>query len=302
MPALVTSAFRHLPYSRAHPSSVCQVGVVFKEVFDAGEVKREEVFVTSKLWNSEHAPADVKAAVLQTLAELQLEYLDLYVMHWPQAFEKVAGTNRSFPKNEDGSMKYDTTSTHAMTWAAMEALVDEGLVKAIGLSNFNSKQMAVVWEGARIKPANLQVEVHPYFSQEPLIAAARRLGMTVTAYSPLGTGAEIDGNTIPTHPKLAEVGEKYGKSAAQVAIAWQIQRGVIVIPKSVTESRIKQNADVFFRLSDEDMATVNGLNQTKRCGWGGPMVDRGGVMRPRDEAHAEYPFAQGGADIYEPML
>ena len=132
-------------------------------------------------------------AVQKTLADLRLEYLDMYLIHWPQNFAKEgAEGNCSFPRNEDGSIRYDMETTTMETWTAMEGLVEAGLVKAIGLSNFNSKQITEILEKGKVKPANLQVEVHPYFSQEPLVAFCKDKGIAVTAYSPLGTGAEID--------------------------------------------------------------------------------------------------------------
>ena len=178
------------------------------------------------------------------------------------------------------------------TWTAMEDLVAKGLVKAIGLSNFNSKQIAEICEKGKIKPAVLQVENHPYFSQEPLLKFCKENGgIVMTAYSPLGSGATLDGFTVPANPTLGEIGKKYGKSAAQVAICWQKQRGVVVIPKSVTEARIRANCAVNFTLSDEDMAAIGALNKNNRIGFGGPKVDRGEAgLRPRDEAHPNYPF------------
>lgn len=237
-----------------------EIGKVFAEVFgEGGAVKREDVFVTSKLWNSEHAPENVKPACVQTLKDLQLEYLDLYLIHWPQNFEKVEGTHKAFPRNEDGSIRYDMETTSAQTWAAMEALVAEGLVKAIGLSNFNSGQIEAIIEAGTIRPAVLQVEIHPYFSQEPLVAFCKERGIVPTAYSPLGTGQAINGQTVVGNETLAEVGATYGKSSAQVAIAWLAQRGIVVIPKSVTAARIAQNREVGFVLSvSEPDATCYG--------------------------------------------
>ena len=153
------SGYKHIDCAACYGNED-EIGTVFNEVFSAGTVKREDVFVTSKLWNSEHAPADVLPAVQKTLADLQLEYLDLYLIHWPQNFAKE-GTpgNCSFPRNEDGSIRYDMDTKSIETWTAMEALVEAGLVKAIGLSNFNSVQITEILEKGKIVPANLQVEV-----------------------------------------------------------------------------------------------------------------------------------------------
>lgn len=201
------SGYKHIDCAACYGNEA-EIGAVFAEMF-AGPTKREDIFITSKLWNSEHAPADVKPAVLKTLADLQVEYLDLYLIHWPQNFEKTQGTTCSFPRNEDGSIRYDLDTKSEETWAAMEALVEEGLVKAIGLSNFNSVQISSIISSCKIKPAVLQVEIHPYFSQEPLVSFCKEQGIVVTAYSPLGTGAEIDGCTVVGNPTLAGIGEKY---------------------------------------------------------------------------------------------
>ena len=182
--------------------------------------------------------------------------------------------NRSFPKNEDGTMQYNTETSLVETWRAMEALVEKGMVKAIGLSNFTSSQITEIMSEGTIKPAVLQVESHPYFSNADLLGFCTKNGIVMTAYSPLGSGATLDGTIIPKNPTLAAVGEKHGKSAAQVAISWQVERGVVVIPKSVTEARIAMNLDVDMAWSAEDMAAVNALTTDIRIGFGGPLVDR----------------------------
>eukprot|EP01065_Artemidia_motanka_P024773 TRINITY_DN2967_c0_g2_i1.p1 TRINITY_DN2967_c0_g2~~TRINITY_DN2967_c0_g2_i1.p1 ORF type:complete len:344 (+),score=127.52 TRINITY_DN2967_c0_g2_i1:58-1032(+) len=289
--AAVEVGYRHIDCAAVYGNEA-EIGAVFADMFASGKVKREDLFVTSKLWNSEHRPENVESAVRTTLKDLQLEYLDLYLMHWPQQFEKVEGTNRGFPRNEDQSIRYDQVPL-AETWAAMEKLVEQGLVRAIGLSNFNSVQIKAIHEGAKIKPHVLQCESHPFFPNEPLFALARSLGIVCTAYSPLGSGAEIDGYTVANHPELKKVADRHGKSAAQVACAWQLQRGNVVIPKSVSKERIAQNFDVTFALSAEDMAAIAALDGGLRCGWGGPKVERDGKSVPRDLLHADYPFVEG---------
>lgn len=274
--------FLRQPPSLTPPPSLC---VAPQEVFDAGEIKREEVFVTSKLWNSEHDPAHVKAALQKTLEDLQLSYVDLYLIHWPQNWEHVDGANRSFPKNEDGSMKY-TDIPLLDTWKALEACVEEGLIKAIGLSNYNTKQIQEIIDGGKIAPAVLQVEVHPFHSQAPLVEWCQSKGIVVTAYSPLGSGAEIDGERVIDNAKLKEIGTKYDKSAAQLTCAWLVNRDIVVIPKSVKEARLKENFDVRFVISEEDMKEIDGINRDVRAGWGGPLIEG----KPRDIVHPNYPF------------
>ena len=157
------NGYRHIDCAAIYGNEA-EIGAVFAEAFASGLVKREDLFVTSKLWNSEHAPSDVRPALELSLKELRLDYLDLYLIHWPQCFAKESEGNRSIPKNEDGSIKYDLSTSSQETWSALEACVDAGLTRSIGLSNFNSEQIAGICEGARIKPAVLQVEIHPYFS------------------------------------------------------------------------------------------------------------------------------------------
>ena len=256
-----------------------------QEVFDAGEIKREDVFVTSKLWNSEHDPAHVKAALQKTLTDLQLAYVDLYLIHWPQNWEHVDGTNRGFPKNEDGTMKY-TDIPLLDTWKALEECVEEGLIKAIGLSNYNTEQIQGILDGGKIAPAVLQVEIHPFHSNAPIVEWCQAKGIVVTAYSPLGSGAEINGERVIDNAKLKEIAAKYDKSAAQLTCAWLVNRGIVVIPKSVKESRLKENFDVRFVVDEEDMKAIGEINGDVRAGWGGPLVEG----RPRDIVHPNYPF------------
>lgn len=277
--------YRHIDAAACYGNEA-EVGAAMKEVFtsEAGP-KREEVFVTSKLWNSEHDPAHVKDALKLTLKDLELEYLDLFLIHWPQCWEHEEGKNRAFPKNEDGSLKY--TETPLMdTWKALEECVEEGLCKAIGLSNFNSAQIQAILDGCKIEPAVLQVEIHPFFSQVPLVEWAQSKGIVVTAYSPLGSGVEIDGERVIDNGKLKEIAAKYDKSAAQLACAWLTNRNIVTIPKSVKEERLKQNFDIRFTISEEDMKAIGEINRDVRAGYGGPLVEG----KPRDIIHPHYPF------------
>jgi len=279
------AGYTHLDCASCYGNEA-EVGTAFAESI-AGGTKRADIFITSKLWNSEHA--HVKASVEASIRDLQCEYLDLYLIHWPQNWEHVDGQHVSFTKNEDGSMKY--TDVPLMdTWAALEACVDEGLIRSIGLSNFNEKQIQEIYDNGRIKPAMLQVEVHPFFQQDSTVKFAQDLGLTVTAYSPLGSGAVINGMRVIDHPELAAVGKKHDKSPAQVVTAWLLARGIVVIPKSVKQDRIKQNLDVMFTLDDEDMSKISALNADARSGWGGPQVERDGKMEARDISHPQYPF------------
>lgn len=289
--AALRHGYRHLDCAAVYGNEK-EVGNVLREMVSGvgkDQIPREELFVTSKLWNSEHDPANVKAALQQTLSDLQLEYLDLYLIHWPQGFEKVRGTHTGRPQWPNGSIRYDFVSSTLSTWRALEGCVRDGLVRSLGLSNFNSKQIEALEQHAEIMPSVLQVESHPYFAQQRLVDFAHSRDIVVTAYSPLASGAKSSsGYTVPHHPVLARVGAKYGATAAQVAIAWQVARNVSVIPKSVSEARIVQNLEAAaIPLVQADVEVIDDLDEGLRIGWGGPK-QKG--QPPRDAIHPSYPF------------
>ncbi|XP_069794887.1 aldo-keto reductase family 1 member A1-B isoform X2 [Narcine bancroftii] len=281
--------YRHLDCAAVY-NNEAEIGDLFKEIVgDDKMVKREELFVTSKLWNTEHHPEDVEPACRKSLEDLKLSYLDLYLIHWPYAFQKGGSP---FPTNPDGSMQYDYID-YKETWKTMEGLVEKGLVKAIGLSNFNSRQIDDVISAATIKPAVLQVECHPYLAQNELIRHCQKLGLIVTAYSPLGSSDRMW--KAPGEPVLLEdiniksIANKHGKSPAQVLLRWQVQRGVVAIPKSVNPVRIAQNLQVFdFVLTEDEMKMIASLDKNYRYIVPKIVVDNKSVFR--DAQHPHYPF------------
>ena len=247
-----------------------EIGQAFKKVFESGIRKREDVFITSKLWNSEHSKNDVKKACETTLKDLNLEYLDLYLMHWGMAIPH----NETSPRgrmteqlDEKGVLVTEKISIRE-TWEAMENLVEEGLVKAIGVANFTAPMLLDLLSYAKIKPAMDQIELHIYLQQPELVEFCKSNNLAVTAYSPLGSSGNYKEKGFPIlleDENIIKIARDHKKSPAQVLIRWGIQRGTVIIPKSVTPERIKENIEVFdFELSEAEMKIIAGLNRNLR--------------------------------------
>ncbi|XP_029295444.1 aldo-keto reductase family 1 member A1-A [Cottoperca gobio] len=287
--AALDCGYRHIDCAAAY-SNEQEVGEALSIRVGSGKaLRRDEVFITSKLWNTKHDQADVEEACRSSLAHLGLSYLDLYLIHWPMAFQRG---KELMPRREDGSVCYSDTH-YRETWAAMESLVDKGLVKAIGLSNFNARQTDDIISMARHAPVVNQVECHPYLSQADLLSHCRSVAVCVTAYSPLGSGdrpwASPDEPSLLQDPRLGAIAQRYQKTSAQVILRWHVQRGVVCIPKSVTPSRIQQNLQVFdFSLSEDDMKQIESFNCNER--FIVPTVERDGKRVWRDAEHPHFPF------------
>ncbi len=204
-------------------------------------IDRSELFITTKLWNNNHSYEKAKLAIDESLAKLELDYVDLYLIHWPNPAD----------------LRPDFATGNAESWRAMEEAVAEGKIKAIGVSNFHPHHIDALLKTAKIKPVVNQIFLNPSDMQPEIVSYCREKDILLEAYSPLGTGKifEVD--------SLKELAAKYNKTVAQVVLRWSLQHGFLPLPKSVTESRIKENIQVFdFELSKEDMETIDQLRGT----------------------------------------
>jgi len=273
----IDAGYRHIDCAFAYGNEA-EVGRALNEAISGGKVKREELFITSKLWNTYHKRERVGLCLDITLKALGLQYLDLYLIHWPLGYEEG---DEKFPKNEKGEVLVSDID-YLETYLGLEDLLKTSKVKSIGVSNFNSQQIDRILKEANVKPVVNQVECHPYLNQSKLIDFCRQRDIVVTAYSPLGSPdrpwAKPDDPSLLEEPKIKEIAKKYNKSSAQVLIRFQVERGVAVIPKSVTKDRIISNINVFdFKLTPEDLKAIESFDRGNEgriihLGWNGPIV------------------------------
>jgi diketogulonate reductase-like aldo/keto reductase len=235
--AALEAGFRELDAAERYRNEA-QVGDAMQEVFKAGKIKRQEVFIATKLWNNNHRPERVRPAFEASLEKLQLDYVDLYLIHTPFAFQP--GEEQD-PRDAKGNVIYDKGVTLLDTWRTLEGLVDEKKCKAIGLSDVSLEQVKEIFEAARIKPAVVHVESHPYLPQWDLLDYCSQNGIVLQAFAALGHSSEPK---LLEDPVIAGIAKRVAKTPAQVLLAWAIQRGTALLTTSKTPSRIKENYDV----------------------------------------------------------
>lgn len=237
--AALAAGYRHIDTASIYKNEA-GVGQGIRE----SGVPREEIFVTTKIWNNKRGYEKTRESVEKSLERLGLDYLDMVLIHWPAAPHRVENWEE----------------LNQSTWQALTDLYKEGKIRAIGVSNFKPHHLKALLE-AEVKPMVNQIELHPGMTQQETVDLCKEHGILLEAWSPLGCGRLLD------HPFLAELAAKYGKSVAQICIRWCLQKGFLPLPKSVTPSRILDNTKVFdFVLSDEDMAAMDAM---ENVGWSG---------------------------------
>ncbi|KAI8936242.1 hypothetical protein NX059_006666 [Plenodomus lindquistii] len=258
--AALKAGYRHIDTARIYGTEPAVGAAIAK----CG-IPRSEIFLTTKLWNNSHHPDDVEAALDASLKDLGTDYLDLYLMHWPSPF---ARGDSPFPKDDAGKVKPGDTD-YVQTYKAMEKCLASGKTRAIGISNFSKAELERLLKETDTVPAVHQIELHPYLQQHSFTEFHEQKGIHVTQYSPFGNQNEIYDKgkgmgKLMDDPVLVQIGEKHGKTGAQVALAWGIAKGHSVIPKSKTESRIKANLEGDFTLPEEDVKKIDGIDKKLR--------------------------------------
>lgn len=266
--------YRHLDCACDYGNEV-EVGHGIKRVLDGG-LSRDDLWVTTKLWNTFHKHEHVRPACERQLSDLGLDHIDLYLVHFPISLKYVPFDERYPPEwtydpsAETPRMEYEKV-TLAETWAAMEELKDAGLVREIGISNYNIGLIRETLAGCRIRPAALQVELHPYLTQETLLRYCEQENIAVTGFSPIGAksyvpiGMAEESDSVLEEPVVKQIAARLDKIPVQVVLRWGIQRGTSIVPKSTSEAHLRENLNIFdWELSSDDMSAIASLNKNKR--------------------------------------
>lgn len=256
------TGYRHIDCAAVYGNEA-EVGAAFDEIFSTTGIKREQVHVTSKLWNTAHKREDVIPALKKSLTDLRLDYLDLYLMHWPVAFRPDV---EGFPKGDEEYLPLDEVPI-IETWEAMLDAKGQGLIRHAGVSNFSIEKLEDLKQKTNDFPEMNQVEIHPYLQQQAMIDYGKKNNMLITAYSPLGSKDWPDPMKSDDEPSLLEnevinsIAEKHDATPAQILIKWAVERDTIVIPKSTNSGRIKENLEsAEINLDDADHAKIKELN------------------------------------------
>ncbi|CAI9764346.1 unnamed protein product [Fraxinus pennsylvanica] len=262
----IKKGYRHFDCAAKYQNEA-ELGEAIAEAIERKLVKREELFITTKLWNSDHD--HVLEACQDSLKKLRLDYLDLFLIHFPVPTIHTGVGNASSVKDKDGVLDIKTNISLETTWRGMEDLVSRGLVRSIGISNYSLLLTRDCLAYSKIKPAVNQIETHPYFQRESLVKFCQKHGVCVTAHTPLGgsvANVEMFGSvSCLDDPILKVLAEKYKRSAAQIVLRWNIQRNVVIIPKTSKKERLAENLQVFdFELAKEDMELIKTMDRNHR--------------------------------------
>ena len=283
--AALKTGYRHLDCAWFYQNEG-EVGEAVRDFLkETPSVKREDLFICTKVWNHMHEPEEVKWSLNNSLEKFGLDYVDLFLVHWPIAAEKDAN---NMPKlNEKGQyvIKEELTKNHKPTWGAMEELYKEGKAKAIGVSNWTIPHLKELLSWCSVKPTVNQIEIHPFLPNDELVKYCFDNQILPAAYSPLGSQNQVPttGEKVNTNPTLNAIAEKGGNTLAQVLIAWGIRRGYVVLPKSSTPSRIESNFKSI-QLTDEDFEAVNEVAKGRNTRFVNMKEDFGYDVWPEESA------------------